>query len=211
VKFYEARELAWVASFFPWVLLNEGMAHKQADTYDRVGWFPMAYIYLIKIRVTYESRPAGPRVKQFGKKAVRPKGRRFVFDSELLIHTINTVTGIVYGIKLSRTPISLQRISTVPVEKKFSKTRMHASVHSTAVELVKTMKDDEAMQLLYVQDQVKNRRLGYDETISLCQCLIAIGMTPLIDVESAIHIVKFPATISPLLGETTTDEFHIFV
>jgi hypothetical protein len=36
-------------------------------------------------------------------------------------------------------------------------------------------------------------------------------MTPLIYVEAVIHIVEFPATISPLLGETTRDEFHSFI
>jgi hypothetical protein len=48
VKPFGARELAWVAYFFAWVLLNEGMSHKQVDTYDQVGWFQMAYIYLMK-------------------------------------------------------------------------------------------------------------------------------------------------------------------
>jgi hypothetical protein len=37
-----------------------------------------------------------------------------------------------------------------------------------------------------------------------------MGITPLIYIEATIHIAEFPATISPLLGETTTDEFHIF-
>jgi hypothetical protein len=41
VKLYEARELACVAHFFPWVLLIEGMPHNQVDTYDRVGCFQM--------------------------------------------------------------------------------------------------------------------------------------------------------------------------
>jgi hypothetical protein len=35
LKLCEARELAWVAHFFPWVLLNEGMSRKQIDTYDQ--------------------------------------------------------------------------------------------------------------------------------------------------------------------------------
>jgi hypothetical protein len=37
VKPYDARDRSWVAYFFPWVLLNEGMSHKQVDTYDRGG------------------------------------------------------------------------------------------------------------------------------------------------------------------------------
>jgi hypothetical protein len=62
VKLYEARELAWVAYIFPWMLLNEGMSHKQVDAYDRVRWFQMACIYLMKMRAIYESRPVGPEV-----------------------------------------------------------------------------------------------------------------------------------------------------
>jgi hypothetical protein len=96
------------------------------------------------------------------------------------------------------------------MEKKFGQTRMHAGAHQTVAELITTMEDDEAMQFIYVQDQVKNQRLAYSETISPCTCLTGIGITPLIYVEAIIHIVEFPATISRLLGETTTDEFHIF-
>jgi hypothetical protein len=72
------------------------------------------------------------------------------------------------------------------------------------------METDEVMQFIHVQDQVKNRRLAYGETISPCTCLTGIGITPLIYVEAAIHIVEFPTTISPLLGETTMDKSHIF-
>jgi hypothetical protein len=43
---------------------------------------------------------------------------------------------------------------------------MHAGVHQTAVEPVKMMGDDEAMQFVDVQDQIKNLRLAYGETIS---------------------------------------------
>jgi hypothetical protein len=63
--------------------------------------------------------------------------------------------GIVYEIKLARTAISLQPISTVRVEKKCGETRVHASIHQMVIELVKTMAYDESMQFIYVQDQVK--------------------------------------------------------
>jgi hypothetical protein len=36
VKLHEARELSWVAYFYPWILLNEGMSHKGVETSDRV-------------------------------------------------------------------------------------------------------------------------------------------------------------------------------
>jgi hypothetical protein len=107
-------------------------------------------------------------------------------------------------------PISLQQISIISVEKKFGKPRVHAGAHQTVVELVKMTQDDEAMRFIDVQEQVKNRRLAFGETISSFTYLTGIGITLLIDVEAVIHIVEFPATISPLLDETTTYEFYIF-
>jgi hypothetical protein len=110
----------------------------------------MAYIYLMKIRVMSESCPVWPGVNPFGRKAAGPKERRLMFDSKLLRHATNTITGTVDEIQLARTPISLQRIYTVPVENKFRKRRMYAGVHQTVVELIKTMEDDEAMPFIYV-------------------------------------------------------------
>jgi hypothetical protein len=104
-----------------------------------------------------------------------------MFDYKLLTHVTNIIAEIIYEIKLVRTPISLQQISIVPAKKKFGETGRHASVHQTVVGLIKTMmmEDDDAMQFIYVQDQVKNRRLAYGETISPCTCLTGIGITPL--------------------------------
>jgi hypothetical protein len=51
-----------------------------------------------------------------------------MFDYKLLIHVTSIIAGIMDEIKLVRTPISVQRISIVPAEKKFGKTGMHASV-----------------------------------------------------------------------------------
>jgi hypothetical protein len=78
-----------------------------------------------------------------------------MFDYKLLIHAPNTIAKIMYEIKLARMPISLQWIFTVSMEKKFGKMSMHASIRQTAVEPVKTIEDDEAMQFIYVQDQIK--------------------------------------------------------
>jgi hypothetical protein len=94
--------------------------------------------------------------------------------------------------------------------KKVGKTKIHPGVYQTVVEFIKTTEDDEVMPFIYVQDRAKNRRFADGETTSPCICLTGIGITPLIYVEAIIHIVEFPAMISPLLSETTTDEFHIF-
>jgi hypothetical protein len=69
----------------------------------------------MKIRVSYESHPLGPGVKPFGRRVPGVKERRLMFDNKLMIHTTNTIAGVVQKIKLTRTPISLQRISIVPV------------------------------------------------------------------------------------------------
>jgi hypothetical protein len=57
------------------------------------------------------------------------------------------------------------------------------------------------MKLVCVQEQIKNRRIAYGETISPCSCLTGIGITPLIFGEAVLHIVGFPAPVSPLLGD----------
>jgi hypothetical protein len=63
VKLYEAHEFTWITYFFPWVLLNKANSHKEGDTYGRGGWFHMAYIYLIKILVIYNTEQTGHVVK----------------------------------------------------------------------------------------------------------------------------------------------------
>jgi hypothetical protein len=72
LKLYEARELGWVAYFFPWVLANEVMSHPRV----RVEWFNIAYCYLMKCTVTYRNRPTGPGVKPFGTEGGDPATRR---------------------------------------------------------------------------------------------------------------------------------------
>jgi hypothetical protein len=74
------------------------------------------YIYLMKIRVTYESLPVGPGVKPFERRVARPKERRLMFDYKLLIDAINTIARTGYEIKLTRMLISLQRTYPVPVQ-----------------------------------------------------------------------------------------------
>jgi hypothetical protein len=162
----------------------------------------MAYIELMKIRVTYESRPVGTGVKPFRRKAAGPKEHRPTFNHKLSTHATNTIAGIVCEIKLARTPISLQRISTVPVEKKSGETRMHGGAHQTVVELVRTMEDDKAMQFIDIQGQVKKCRVAPDETISFCACVTEIRIMPLMYVEAVIHIVEYERKRKDLLCTT---------
>jgi hypothetical protein len=96
----------------------------------------------MKILATYDTEPTGHGVKPFGRKNVESTDRRLLFDRKLLVYTTNSIIGIVYEIKRAKEPISLQRISTLPLEKTFSATRLHAGAHQTLDELVKTMDID---------------------------------------------------------------------
>jgi hypothetical protein len=109
----------------------------------------------MKNLVTYDTEPTGHDVKPFGRKNAKSTDRRLLFDRKLLVHTRNSIVGIVYEIKRAKKAISLQRISTVPLEKKFRATQLHAGVHQTLGELVKTMDIDQGMKLVYVQEQIK--------------------------------------------------------
>jgi hypothetical protein len=131
VKLYEAREFTWVAHFFPWVLLNEAMSHKEVDTYDRVGWFHIVYIYLMKILATCDTEPTGHGVKPFGRKNAESTDHRLLFDRKSLAYTTNSIVGIVYEIKRAKESISLQSISKVPLERTLGATRLHARVDQT--------------------------------------------------------------------------------
>jgi hypothetical protein len=78
----------------------------------------------MKILVTYDIEPTGHSVKPFRRKNAKSTDRRLLFDRKLLVYTINNIVGIVYEIKRAEEPISLQRVSTVPLEKKFGATRL---------------------------------------------------------------------------------------
>jgi hypothetical protein len=55
LKLYEAEQFAWVAYFFPWVLLNEAMSHKNVRSIDRLGRVRLENCYLMKCNETYRS------------------------------------------------------------------------------------------------------------------------------------------------------------
>jgi hypothetical protein len=158
LKLYEAREFAWLAYFFPWILINEGMPHKNVAVWDRVSWFRMAYCHLMTWLDTYEASELGPRMSPFGQKKGTNVTRRTLFDQKLLVHAINSIAGILYEIRNAPvdTNISLQRISTVPVERKIGVARMHAERHQTLSAIIKTMQIDEALKFVYANAQVEH-------------------------------------------------------
>jgi hypothetical protein len=83
LKLYETREFAWLAYFFPRVLINEGMSHQNVAVWDRVSWFLVAYCYLMTCLDTYETSELGPRMSLFGQKKGTDITRRTPFDQKL--------------------------------------------------------------------------------------------------------------------------------
>jgi hypothetical protein len=211
LKLYEARELGWTAYFFPWVLINEAMSHKDATTDDRVKWFRIAYCYLMKCIVTYHDRHFGVGIRAFGRKGDGPAVRRPMFDRTLLMHATNTISAIVYEISSATTPISLQRISTVCLEKRFGVTRMHAGVHQTLCGILKTMEIDEAMKFVYARAAVANRRLAYGAIVNPFKCLEGIGIDTLIFAECLLSVVGFPILLSQVVLDLGEDGIHVNV
>jgi hypothetical protein len=84
IKVYEAGQLGWLAYFLPWVLINEAMSCKSASTVERLGWFRVAYCYLMNCLVTYRDRPLGPGMLQVGRASAGLSARRTLFDPKLL-------------------------------------------------------------------------------------------------------------------------------
>jgi hypothetical protein len=86
-----------------------------------------------------------------------------MFDRKLLRHVPNTTDRI--G-------------AEIEVEKRFGTTWMHADVHQTLSGIVKAMEIDEAVNFLYAQHEVKNRRLVSWETVALGRLLDELGTHP---------------------------------
>jgi hypothetical protein len=57
---------------------------------------------------------------------------------------------------------------------------MHTGVRQTTVQIIKTMETDEVMNFIYTHQQVKNRRLADRETVTPCQNLAGLQLSPLI-------------------------------
>jgi hypothetical protein len=130
----------------------------------------MAYCYLMICLETYETNELGPGMSPFGQKERRNITRGTLFNQKLLIHATNSIAGIFYEIRNVPvcTKISLQHISTVPVEKKFGVTRMHARRHQTFSAIIKSMQIDETSKFMYANVHVKRRRLAYGEIVDAC-------------------------------------------
>jgi hypothetical protein len=150
-------------------------------------------------------------IKPFGTKGGDPATRRILFDRKLLMHATNTVVEIGYEISNAKTDFSLRRASTAPLENRVGQTRIRAAVHQTVSVIVKIMKIDEAVEFLYSQRAVKNRRLEYGEIVSPFEYIKSLWFSCLIYAESLFCVVGFPMTLSQLVLDQGENGIHIAV
>jgi hypothetical protein len=111
------------------------------------------------------------------------------------MHATNTIAGIVYEIHNGKGPISLQRITTVPLEKLFGVTRLHARTHQTMANVVRQMEIDQAMRLVYAHHEVQNRRLAYGETVAPSRGRHALQFEPNLLADALLKVVGFPSAL----------------
>jgi hypothetical protein len=196
LKLYEAEQFAWVAYFFPWVLLNEAMSHKNVRSVDRLGWLRLAYCSLMKCNETYRSASLGPGVTAFGRRNSPEAAPRTLFDKKMVMHATNTIAAIIFEIHHATHPISLERISTIPLEKRFGVTRMHAGTHQTMFGILKAMEIDQGMKFVYAQREVKNRRFAYGEIVDPCDDKHPFDRDPLLYAEVLLSFIGFPMSVN---------------
>jgi hypothetical protein len=121
LKLYEARELDWIAYFFPWVLVNEALSHRRVNKQVRVKSFNIACCDLMKCTLTYHDRHSGPGIKPFGTKGGDPATGRVLSGLKLLMHPTTTIAVLVCEISNAKTDISLRRTSTPLLENRSNK------------------------------------------------------------------------------------------
>jgi hypothetical protein len=192
LELYEAREFGWLAFFVPWAMMNEAMSHKQAQTVGRLGWLRGADCDLMQCALACRDSILQSGMSMFGRRDAPDDARRGLFEKNWLMHATNTLEGIIYEIQQARKPISLQRITTVPLEKVFGITRLHAHTQQTMENGIRQMEMDQAMKLVYARREVKNRRLAYGQTVQPCSGRHPFQYEPILLAEALSAVVRFP-------------------
>jgi hypothetical protein len=128
----------------------------------------------------------------FAKRASPDSARRVLFDRKVLMHVTNTLNGIISEVQNARKPISLQRITNVPLEKLFGMTRPHAHIQRTMENVIRQIEVDQAMKRIYARHWVKNRRLAYGETVDPCPKRYPFQSEPIPLAEALLKSLAFP-------------------
>jgi hypothetical protein len=83
----------------------------------------------MKYKETYRSPSLRLGVPAFGRKNSPEAARRPLFDQNMVMHATNAIGVVICEIRHATHLISLSRISTIPLEKRFGITRMNAGTH----------------------------------------------------------------------------------
>jgi hypothetical protein len=104
----------------------------------------------------------------------------------------NTIAGILDEIRTGSGEISLQRLTTVPLEKFFGRTRLHAKTHQTMTGILKVTEIDQAMRFVHAYHGVKDRRLSYGETVAGGECESGLQCEPVVLSGAVLKLADFP-------------------
>jgi hypothetical protein len=158
----------WFGYFYPWVLFNEAFCNEKATRNQRMIWLRDAYFYLLSYARAFEEDSGKAKGKAlYFRGGGANDSIRTMFDRKMLMHAINTINAIlcVMADDMWNThDLSLQRFGTVPVEKRFGRTRLHAGVHQTVSVIIRTMERDQQMQ--FQEDNfIAAKRQAYGEIV----------------------------------------------
>jgi hypothetical protein len=107
----------------------------------------------------------------------------------------NTIAALLYQMRQTKTPIALQRLTTVPAEKMFGVTRLHVKTHQTMCGIIKMIEIDQGLKIIYSQQYVTGRRLVYGETIDPCAEHLALRCDPLYLTKCLLKHIRFPTPL----------------
>jgi hypothetical protein len=130
-------------------------------------WLRDAYFYLLTYARAFEGDPEMAKELHFAGGKGTEESPRCMFDRKMLMHGINTINAVLCVMddkEWNTKDMSLQRFGTVPVEKKFGRTRLHAGVHQTMSGIIGTMERDEEMGLQDA-DFTAAKRQAYGEIV----------------------------------------------
>jgi hypothetical protein len=158
----------WYAYFYPWVLFNEAFYNEKASKNQRILWLRDADFYLLTYARALEENPAAAEELHFKNERLEQGSSRCMFDRNMVMHAINTINAVVVVLEekeWNTKDLWLQRFGTVPVEKLFGRTRLHAGTHQTISAIVRVMERDQELKFGTDEHFTPEKRKSYGEIV----------------------------------------------
>jgi hypothetical protein len=151
-------------------LINEAVPYTRdlapATSATRLACLDLALQDMLFIHETYETKEFDSTIRKYGQKKAHEKTSS-LFGKKLIMHIIYSLMGILFSchqIGLILVSASWHRST----RKAIWVTQMHSKLHQTMAAILKTMTQDQSRKILYVHEEMKERRLAHGETIGKC-------------------------------------------